>query len=335
MRVVVAGHLCIDLVPALDKQPGLAEGGLYRVGPLAARCGGCVYTTGSALARAGWDVSLAAAVGQDDLGGVLVGLLHRQGLDTAAFTPVAASTSYSIVLQAPGRDRTFWHHTGANDAFDGRRLDLDGVDLLHVGYPSLLPGLCVDDGEPLVELFSRARAAGCTTSLDLAVVDLDEPGRVERWSRLLERVLPHTDVLTPSVDDLTSALGWALAPGTEGLADAAERLLAAGVAVALVTGGTAGLQVATASPERLARTGRLGPSLRDHASIRHREPAVPVERVSGTTGAGDVATAGFLDGLLRGLGPVAAAGRAAAAAARHVAGTDPEPAPPSPPRGER
>ena len=103
---------------------------------------------------------------------------------------------------------------------------------------------------------------------------------------------------------------------------------------ALLTAGTAGLQVATAGRERLAATGRLAPSLRDHPLVRHLEPAVPVARVAGTTGAGDVATAGFLDGLLRGLGPVAAARLAASTAARHVAGADPEPVLPQP-RGEK
>ena len=82
----------------------------------------------------------------------------------------------------------------------------------------------------------------------------------------------------------------------------------------------AGLQVAVAGGERVAATGRLAPFLQEHPSLRHWEPAVAVENVSGTTGAGDVATGGFLAGLMTGQGPVAAAGLAAAEAARHVAG---------------
>ena len=320
MRALVAGHLCIDLTPTLDRQPGLEEGALYAVGPMQTRCGGCVYTTGRTLAGMGVDVVLAAAVGEDALAGLLLELLAVEGLDTAGFTVVNASTSYSIVTQAPGRDRTFWHHPGANAHFDGADLDLDGVDVLHVGYPNLLAGLCVNEGEPLVELFTRARDGGCTTSMDLAVVDAADPGGVAEWTAFLRRVLPVTDVVTPSLDDLRSALGWQLRDSADGLAEAAERLLGWGAGVALVTAGTEGLQVATAAAGRLADCGRLAPLLSGGENIRHLEPAVPVDHITGTTGAGDVATAGFLAGLMHGDGPVAAARLAATAAARHVSG---------------
>jgi sugar/nucleoside kinase (ribokinase family) len=109
------------------------------------------------------------------------------------------------------------------------------------------------------------------------------------------------------------------------LAEAAERLLDWGAGVVQVSAGAAGLFVATADEERLGATGRLTPLLRPYPGVRHLEPAVPVSRVSGTTGAGDVATAGFLQGLLEGRGPVAAATLAATAAARHVAGECLEP----------
>lgn len=320
MRALVAGHLCIDFLPTLDRQPGLEEGALYAVGPMRTQCGGCVFTTGRTLAGLGVDVDLAAAVGQDALAGLLLDLLAAAGLDSSRFSAVDTSTSYSIVTQAPGRDRTFWHHPGANEHFDGSDLDLVGIDLLHVGYPNLLAALCVDDGAPLVELFTRARADGCATSLDLAVVDATDPARVDRWEAFLRRVLPVTDVVTPSKDDLTSALGWQPAAGSDGLVEAAERLLDWGAAVALVTAGPAGLQVATADAARLADCGRLAALLTSHGGVRHLEPAVGVRQVTQTTGAGDVATAGFLAGLLHGDGPVAAAGLAAAVAARHVSG---------------
>ena len=330
MRVLVAGHLCIDFFPTLDQQPGLDEGALYAVGPMRTRCGGCVYTTGSTLAGLGHEVLLAATVGSDALAGLLLDLLADEELDTSRFTTTDLSTSYSIVTQAPGRDRTFWHHPGANDAFDGRALDLTGVDLVHVGYPNLLAALCTDDGTPLVELFERAGEAGCATSLDLAVVDVTEPDRVARWDRLLRRVLPLTDVVTPSVDDLNAALDWGLTPSAVGLAEAADRLVDAGAGVVLVTAGAAGLQVATAGASRLAGTGRLAPSLAGHDSVRRLLPAVPVRDVVTTTGAGDVATGGFLAGLLRGSGPVAAAELAATVAARHVAGGSSGPGSPAP-----
>ncbi|HEY5821239.1 MAG TPA: PfkB family carbohydrate kinase, partial [Propionibacteriaceae bacterium] len=130
MRALVGGHLCIDFFPQMDRQPGLVEGALYSLGPMVARPGGCVYTTGQTMAGLGIDVRLAAAVGQDPLAGLLLELCRSEGLDTAGLSRIDASTSYTIVSQAPGRDRTFWHHLGANEFFDGRDLDLTGVDLV-------------------------------------------------------------------------------------------------------------------------------------------------------------------------------------------------------------
>ncbi len=320
VHVMVAGHLCIDFHPTFDRSPGLVEGALYAVGALQARTGGCVHTTGLALSGRGIDVSLAAAVGRDPLAGLLLDLLAAEGLDTSQFVEVPSSTSYSIVIQPPGRDRTFWHHSGANDLFDGRDLELDGVDLLHVGYPNLLRALCADDGDPLVALFRRARAVGCATSVDLAVTDVSAPDRAARWERFLTAVLPHTDVISPSVDDLNSALDWGLAADASGLAEAGERLLDWGAAVALVTAGPDGLFVATGDAARLAETGRLAPLLGGHDRVREPVACAPVTTIAGTTGAGDVATAGFLAGLLQGMGPVAAAHQATADAARHVCG---------------
>ena len=257
MRALVAGHLCIDFFPQMDRAPGLVEGALYDLGPMRARPGGCVYTTGKTMEALGVDVSVAAAVGDDSLAELLLDLCRAEGLDTAGLIRTEASTSYTIVSQPPGRDRTFWHHLGANQLFDGRNLDLDGIDLLHVGYPNLMALLYLDDGARTVELFRRARASGCATSIDLAVIDVAEPDRVARWTRFLDQVLPWTDIISPSVDDLASVVDWPAEATPETLADAAERLLAWGVGVVLITGGTDGLQVATAG-RAAARRHRRG-----------------------------------------------------------------------------
>lgn len=34
MRVLVAGHLCLDFIPALDDDPGHDPGALYLIGPM-------------------------------------------------------------------------------------------------------------------------------------------------------------------------------------------------------------------------------------------------------------------------------------------------------------
>jgi sugar/nucleoside kinase (ribokinase family) len=303
---VVAGHLCLDVVPALAAVPATGPGELTEIGPARLAPGGCAANTGGDLAALGAPVTVVGDVGDDALADVLVRLLAERGLRTEQVQRVAgASTSYTVVLEPPGRERTFWHHVGANAAFDGSAVALEGASLLHVGYPSLLPALIADGGEPLAALLTRARAAGVITSLDLAVLD---PRDTTDWPALLGRILPLVDVISPSAGDVHGALR--LAP--EPLAATAERLVGLGAAVAMVTGGAAGLALRTA-----ARAGALlGPAWADRAEVL---PAPAVE-VRTTLGAGDAATAGLLYGVLAGLDPRAALALAARTAATRVAG---------------
>ncbi len=118
--VIVAGHVCVDLTPAFDTPPAMEPGRLIAVGPLALTAGGCVSNTGLALASLGVPTQLVASAGADELGRVLVALLATSAADTTGITCLdGRSTSYSVVVDVPGRDRTLWHHIGANAAFDG------------------------------------------------------------------------------------------------------------------------------------------------------------------------------------------------------------------------
>ncbi|PZR93304.1 MAG: carbohydrate kinase family protein [Candidatus Nephthysia bennettiae] len=316
---VVAGHLCVDLVPELRALPSTGPGDLAEVGALHLSAGGCVANTGGDLAALGATVAAVGDVGDDELGAVLVHLLAERGTRTDQVRRLPGhSTSYSIVLQPPGRDRSFWHHVGANAAFDGSAVDLDGADLLHVGYPSLLPALMASDADPLVALLTRARTAGVTTSLDLAVLDPDSPAVALDWPGLLARILPLVDVMTPSADDMRTALR--LEP--EGLDETADRLVGLGAAVVMVTGGTDGLALRTANARRLEDAGALFADERRQRAWAGRVDFTPAPKVEvrTTLGAGDAATAGLLYGVLAGLDPGASLRLAAETAAARVAG---------------
>ena len=245
-RTVVAGHVCVDLAPRLETLPRSTPGDLELVGPLGMTPGGCVSNTGGMLAELGAPVEVVGDAGDDELGRTLVRLLTTRGVDTDGIRLLPGrSTSYSVVVQPTGLDRSFWHHAGANAEFDGAAIDLADAGLLHLGYPQLLPALAADKGAGLHALLSRARGAGLTTSLDLAVLDPASPAAREDWPALLRRVLPLVDVLTPSIDDLRSVLG----PSGDDL-DAARSLVELGPAVVMVTAGSAG--AASARPDRSA-----------------------------------------------------------------------------------
>src|SRR5699024_5435425 len=141
-NVAVAGHICLDLTPNLPLGIGMLPGHLYDIGGMISRPGGCVVNVGAALVGLGLDPSLWGTIGADDLGDTVIREMATMGLRTDSIhRSGVAGTSYSIVIEPAGMNRTFWHHTGANEDFDGSIVHLEGDDLLHVGYPSLVPGL--------------------------------------------------------------------------------------------------------------------------------------------------------------------------------------------------
>ncbi len=303
--VLVAGHVCLDLIPESARPFRPEPGSLTAVGALAMRVGGCVGNTGLALARLGVGVDALATIGEDALGDIVLADLAAGGLGVCGIrrTPDAA-TSYSVVLEAPGQDRAFLHHTGANELFAAADLASVRAPVVHLGYPSLLPALIADGGTDLASELAAVRAKGSVVSLDLAVVDRASAAGSADWSSILRAVLAQTDVLSPSWDDLCSA--WGVAPewSRTAVEQFAGLLLGLGAAVVAITSGERGTLLATAGADRLSAAGAL---LADRADawadrLLWAVPE-PVAQIATTTGAGDASTAGLLAGIVRGRGP--------------------------------
>ena len=214
--VVVAGHICLDVIPAFKQGADslgelLVPGKLVDVGPAVLATGGAVANTGLALHRLGVQTRLVGKLGQDAFGDAVCGLLRQQGASLAdhAIRDAESATSYSIVINPPGIDRVFLHCPGANDTFSADDLTaeaLDGADLLHFGYPPLMRRFYSDGGEALARLLAKARAAGLTTSLDLALPDPESPAGQADWIENLARVLPEVDVFCPSLEEIVFML---------------------------------------------------------------------------------------------------------------------------------
>lgn len=328
--VIVAGHVCVDLTPALDGPPAMEPGRLIQVGPLALSAGGCVGNAGPALASLGVPTRLVANVGSDQLGRLLVGLLATSGADSSGITClVGEATSYSIVVDVAGRDRTFWHHVGANSTFDGTgvvdRIEAAGSGatagdrdaILHIGYPTHLPALYSNGGAALVGLVRAAREAGATVSIDMAEIAPASDARAVDWESLLARALPSVDVVKASVDDLAAMMPRHAGTGPIAWGDA---LVALGAAVALVTAGSDGLYLRTAPGARIRDAAR--PLREASPDWADRELWAPpfVSRVVRTTGAGDAAAAGFVGGLALGRSLAQCAALSAASAAARISG---------------
>jgi sugar/nucleoside kinase (ribokinase family) len=319
-RIVVAGHICVDLTPRI-RTAAAVPGHLSEVGPISVALGGSVANTGRVLAALGHDVEMCARIGDDDLGGIVTRRLAVVNSIHASITVVAgAATSYSIVIQLPGVDRSFWHHPGANVSFDGSDVDPSGAVLVHLGYPSLLPAMVTDDGRPLLAYLRRVRQSEASTSLDLAVVDPRQSSEAPDWPAVLRAAMPLVDVVSPSADDLRTALREPSLTAER----CVDLLVEWGAGIAAVSDGARGIAMGTGDAARL-RTGgaalsRLAPRW---ANIRRFQQPRRLDRLASTNGAGDAASAGLLSGVLRGVPPEEALAWAVGAAGVVIAGGEP------------
>jgi MFS superfamily sulfate permease-like transporter len=182
-------------------------------------------------------------------------------------------------------------------------------------YAAMLPAIVADRAAPLRRLLEAASAGGATTSVDLAVVDPTSAVGGLDWHAILEAIAPATDVLTPSLDDLTSALAITETFSLELIDRLSRWLINAGVGVVAISAGRHGLFVRTAGAARLAAGGSaLAAVSREWADHELQWAPVAVETVVTTNGAGDAASAGLLYALAAGAS-VEAAGLLATAAA--------------------
>ncbi|MEZ0324680.1 MAG: carbohydrate kinase family protein [Fimbriimonas sp.] len=303
---IVAGHICLDIIPSLSGSVALEPGRLVEAGPAVLSTGGAVSNTGQALAKLGVKTRLMGKVGDDLFGRAVLELLGENG--TGMVVTPGEPTSYTVVINLSGRDRTFIHAPGCNNTFTANDVPVqsfDGVKLFHFGYPPLMAKMFEDDGEELLRLFRKAKDAEVTTSLDMTLPDPNSPAGKANWRRILERVLPFVDIFAPSCDELSYMLG-AQDPG-----DLADQCLEMGAGIAAVKCGDRGL---------LLRAGCLdyiGPAPWDLVPWYRADlwaPAFKVD-VAGTTGAGDATIAGLLCGMLNGQGPLTSARMAVAAGA--------------------
>ncbi len=205
---VVAGHICLDIIPQLTGstrdqfERTFLPGRLLEVGPVTFSTGGSVSNTGLALHKLGIQTQLMGKVGDDLLGQVVRQLLGSHGphLADGMVVDKMVNTSYTIIISPPGVDRMFLHYPGANDTFSGADVRYEVVTesiLFHFGYPPLVKRMFEDDGAQLVEIFQRVKELGVTTSLDMTLPDPTSAAGRADWAAILRAVMPYVDVFLP------------------------------------------------------------------------------------------------------------------------------------------
>ncbi len=336
---VVAGHLCLDVIPNFAGatptlfQTTFAPGRLLQVGPVSLSTGGPVSNTGLALTKLGIQTRLIAKVGDDFFGHAIQQLVASHGADLSAGLVVdpTVNTSYSVIISPPAVDRLILHHSGANDTFvaDDVRYDLVAeARLFHFGYPPAMRSMFENTGAELVEVFRRAKALGVTTSLDMSLPDPSHPSGAADWHTILENTLPYVDIFLPSIEELLFMLRrdtydrlWRTAVAPTLLSELSGELLAMGTRIVGIKLGERGLYLRTGTCAR-ENLGRACPS--NITAWSNRELWSPCFRVDvvGTLGSGDATIAGFLNGLLRDLSIEEALTAAVAVGACNVEAAD-------------
>jgi sugar/nucleoside kinase (ribokinase family) len=263
--VVVADHVCTPIphVPAAGELV-MAERMLLTIG-------GCAANAAVDLAKMGIRSAVVGRVGDDVFGRVVAELLRGYGVDVSTVRVTAgADTSQTLIVNVTGQDRRFIHTFGANAAFSAADIPLDQAThcrVLYLGGYLLMPKVRPDE---LATVFAVARRAGARTVLDVAT-----PGPAHYLPQLAA-LLPHVDVFLPNNHEARLITGE-----SDPLRQAEVfRKLGAGTAV-ITMGGDGAVLV--------------------QEGLRLRAGVYSVPYVDGS-GGGDAFDAGYIYGLLHGLG---------------------------------
>lgn len=347
-KVIVAGHICLDITPVFPAQKGknlsdvLSPGKLLNVGEADVHTGGSVANTGLAMKILGADVSLMGKIGKDAFGDMVRSILQKYDSEKGLIVSEEESTSYSVVLAVPGIDRIFLHNPGANHTFkteDIPKKSMEQAALFHFGYPPLMKSMYENNGAELVKMMKYAKACGAATSLDFAAIDVDsEAGRAD-WKAILQEVISYVDILVPSVEELCYMLDkerftdWQIRAKGKDITEIldiekdvkplADICMQFGAKILLIKCGAIGMYYETADRERLVKVGnRIELDLQAWGGKCGFERSYVPDKVLSGTGAGDTSIAAFLTAILKGYPPERAIQLAAATGACCVASYD-------------
>ncbi|MGC4020323.1 MAG: carbohydrate kinase family protein [Muricomes sp.] len=324
-KIVVAGHVALDITPAFENASGqsfsdiLKPGKLVNVGAAQINNGGAVSNTGLALHKLGADVTLLGKTGNDLFGEIVRKRAGEAGCKMDMILSDTDATSYTIVIAPRGSDRAFLHDPGCNNtfAYDEIRMEtIEEAQYFHFGYPPLMRKFYENDGEMLVQMYREIKQKGLVTSLDLASIDPEsEAGKCD-WEKILGKVLPYVDFFVPSIEEVGYMLDrerydrWQKEAGREEVISVlslekdimpiAEKALSLGCRAVMVKCGAAGMYLTTSSEDNMRK---VDEDLKGWGEQKIFQKSYMPERVLSGTGAGDTSIAAFLKSVMEGESP--------------------------------
>ena len=265
MIVSIGVHILDVLGRHVSEIP--AGQGIALIDEIRITAAGTAAGTSVNLAKLGCSVTSIGAVGDDEMGNILVGILGRYGINTNHIVrKPGVQTSGSMLPIRPNGERPALHCIGANSQLcleDVPMNVLRGSKVVHVGGFFLMPKF---DGPDTVKVLQLAKSFGATTTMDI----LGFPR--EGMSALILPCMPYLDFFMPNEEEA------AMITGLTDVDEMCRVFLDAGAKHVCLKMGACGGLVACASGERF------------------RVAAYAVNVVD-TTGCGDAWSAGFIAGL--------------------------------------
>ena len=322
-RIVVAGHLCVDITPGfLPNQRAshigdlLKPGKLLNVGNATTSVGGAVANTGLALKKFGSEVILLGKIADDAFGTIIEKTFEEYDAASNLIHAENESTSYTMVIAPPGIDRIFLHHMGTNATFCSDDLDYDLIAQaghFHFGYPPLMRSMYVDESSELVKILKKVKELGLTTSLDMAAVEDGSEAAAQDWEKIIKNLLPYVDFFVPSIEELGYMMDKSVYDEWNRRADGADitsildidkdvrplanTLIEWGAKCVLIKCGAPGIYLRTASSEIMKE---IDPQFESWDNLDIFEKSYVPDRILSGTGAGDTSIAAFLKAAIDG-----------------------------------
>jgi sugar/nucleoside kinase (ribokinase family) len=221
------------------------------------------------------------AIGQDEIGHMVVSTMQRYGIDTSSLVRKAGvQTSATMLPIRPNGERPALHVIGANGAFtldDVNWRAIEQAQYLHVGGTSLMEKF---DGEPVSRVVKYAKEKGLITTWDF--IGVPKPNLAE----MIAHSLPHIDYFMPNIEEAQ------MISGLQNRHEMQQFFFDLGATTIILKMGAQGSAIVT----------KKGNEIDDEVRV----PAYKVSVVD-TTGCGDAYCAGFIAGLSRGWGVIEAA----------------------------
>lgn len=266
MDVLVVGELNVDII--LNGIAGFPELGKEILSDnMTLTMGSSSAIFASNLSILGTTVAFAGKIGEDNFGDYILRSLQSKGIETSLIHQSSSFNTGATIVLNYGEDRAMVTNQGAM-----KHLVIDDIPAsafknvrhLHMSSAFLQSGMTPD----LVTLFSKAKAAGLTTSID------PQWDPSEKWNIDLRKLLPHVDVFMPNIAELKAMTG------------------------------TTDMGRAFASVDGYANTivvkhGNQGAYLWHNKKVIHQSPFLN-KQVVDSIGAGDSFDAGFIHSFLKG-----------------------------------